>query len=96
MNLLANSENFGKNSDVVITINPKLLSKKTRVMFCGTYPIGQSNGYSRVVYYVSKYLGLKDDIELTIYGFQNFKNTTSGGRTDIPPNVIIHDAYATE
>lgn len=108
MNLLANSENFGKTKDVVtaaqqqqaclaITINPKLLlNTKTRVMFCGTYPIGQSNGYSRVVYYVSKYLGLKEDIELTIYGFQNFKNTTTGGRTDIPSNVIIHDAYATE
>lgn len=102
MNLLANGENFGKSKGPYITINPKLLNnepsepRKTRVMFCGTYPIGQSNGYSRVVYYVSKYLGVKDDIELTIYGFQNFKNTTSSGRTDIPSNVIIHDAYATE
>jgi len=96
MNILANGENFGKNRDILITINPKLLHKKTRVLFCGTYPIGQSNGYSRVVYYVSKYLGVKDDIQLTIYGFQNFKNTTSGGRTDIPESVIIHDAYATE
>lgn len=95
MNLLANGENFSK-TNMVITINPKLVKEKTRVMLCGTYPIGQSNGYSRVVYYVSKYLGIKDDIELTIYGFQNFKNTTSGGRTDIPVNVIIHDAYATE
>ena len=105
MNLLANGENFGKSKGPVITINPKLINSepqeivkvsKTRVMFCGTYPIGQSNGYSRVVYYVSKYLGIKEDIELTIYGFQNFKNTASNGRTDIPPNVIIHDAYATE
>ena len=101
MNLLANGENFGKSKGPVITMNPKLLNNqpkktKTRVMFCGTYPIGQSNGYSRVVYYVSKYLGIKEDIELTIYGFQNFKNTTSSGRTDIPSNVIIHDAYATE
>jgi len=70
--------------------------KKTRVMLCGTYPVGQSNGYSRVVYYISKYLGLKEDIQLTIYGFQNFRQTTSSQRSDIPPSVILHDAMATE
>ena len=72
-------------------------SNKKRVMLCGTYPIGQSNGYSRVVYYISKFIGLKaaDDIQLTIYGFQNFKQT-AGTRTDIPSNVILHDAMATE
>ena len=48
---------------------------KKRVMICGTYPIGTSNGYSKVVYYISKYLGLYDDISLTIYGFQNVNNT---------------------
>ena len=32
---------------------------RLKVMFCGTYPIGQSNGYSRVVYYIAKFLGLK-------------------------------------
>lgn len=72
-------------------------SNKTRVMLCGTYPIGQSNGYSRVVYYIAKYLGLKDDIQLTIYGFQNYKQTMgSAARNDIPPSVILHDALATE
>jgi glycosyltransferase involved in cell wall biosynthesis len=96
MNLLANSENFGKKKTDVITINPKLFNKKKKVMFCGTYPIGQSNGYSRVVYYISKYLGLKTDIDLTIYGFQNFKNISSAGRDDIPKNVTLHDAFATE
>src|SRR5210317_216462 len=70
-------------------------TNKTRVMLCGTYPIGQSNGYSRVVYYISKYLGLKDDLQLTIYGFQNFKQTTTN-RNDIPSSVILHDALATE
>ena len=68
-----------------------------RVMWCGTHPI-QSNGYSRVMYYISKYLGKYKDIELTIYGFQNFNNV--GGqevlRGDIPKNVIIHDAFANE
>jgi hypothetical protein len=29
---------------------------KKRVMLCGTYPIAASNGYSKVVYYISKYL----------------------------------------
>jgi len=70
--------------------------KKIRVLFCGTYPVGQSNGYSRVVYYIAKYLGLKDNIDLTIYGFQNFRQATTSTRNDIPPNVKLHDAFATE
>lgn len=70
---------------------------KYRVMICGTYPIGQSNGYSRVMYYIAKYLGKKDDIQLTVYGFQNFQQTSgSSQRSDIPSNVILHDALATE
>jgi glycosyltransferase involved in cell wall biosynthesis len=96
-------------SPLAITLNPALApppvknlslsekkNKKIRVMLCGTYPVGQSNGYSRVVYYVSKYLGLKEDIQLTIYGFQNFRQTTNSQRSDIPPTVILHDALATE
>lgn len=67
-----------------------------RVMVCGTYPIGQSNGYSRVVYYISKYIGRKDDIRLTIYGFQNYNQTKGSQRNDIPESVILHDAMATE
>lgn len=70
---------------------------KLRVMICGTYPIGQSNGYSRVMYYISKYLGRKDDIKLTIYGFQNYQQTAgSSQRNDIPSSVVLHDALATE
>lgn len=77
------------------TLTPS--SNKLRVLFCGTYPIGQSNGYSRVVYYIAKYLGLKTDIDLTIYGFQNFKQTSgSSQREDIPLAVKMHDAYAQE
>lgn len=72
-------------------------TSKYRVMICGTYPIGQSNGYSRVMYYISKYLGRKDDIKLTVYGFQNFQQTAgSSMRNDIPSNVVLHDALATE
>jgi len=72
------------------------VKKPLRVMFCGTYPIGQSNGYSRVVYYISKYLGNHKDIKLTIYGFQNFRQATTATRNDIPDTVILHDAFATE
>ena len=70
---------------------------KKRIMWCGTHPI-QSNGYSRVMYYIGKYLAKYKDIELTIYGFQNF-NILGGQeilRGDIPKNVIIHDVYASE
>lgn len=70
---------------------------RLRVMLCGTYPIGQSNGYSRVVYYISKYLGIKKDIRLTIYGFQNYNQTHgSNQRSDISKDVILHDALSTE
>jgi glycosyltransferase involved in cell wall biosynthesis len=72
--------------------------KKLRVLFCGTYPIGQSNGYSRVVYYIAKYLGRhEDDLQFTVYGFQNYKQTAGSEiRNNIPSNVILHDALATE
>jgi glycosyltransferase involved in cell wall biosynthesis len=68
-----------------------------RIMICGTYPIGTSNGYSKVVYYISKYLGQYEDIDLTIYGFQNFANTNGANiRSDIPSRVKLHDAMAHE
>ena len=86
-----------QNSLVKSIIPTPRTNNKKRVMLCGTYPIGQSNGYSRVVYYISKFIGLKaaETIQLTIYGFQNFKQT-AGTRNDIPSNVILHDALATE
>jgi len=71
--------------------------KRLRVMLCGTYPIGQSNGYSRVVYYIAKFLGAKPDIRLTVYGFQNYNQTKGGeARSDVPSEVIMHDALAHE
>jgi glycosyltransferase involved in cell wall biosynthesis len=70
---------------------------KKRILWAGTH-IHQSNGYSRVMYYITKYLGKYDDIELTIYGFQNFSNSQSQIilRNEINSNVIIYDAYANE
>jgi len=70
---------------------------KKRILLCGTYPIAASNGYSKVVYYISKHLGEFEDIELTVYGFQNFVKTNGANiRNNIPPSVKIHDAYASE
>lgn len=71
--------------------------RKLRVLFCGTHPIGQSNGYSRVTYYICKHLGGYDDVALTLYGFQKFAQTEgSEARNDIPASVTLHDALATE
>jgi glycosyltransferase involved in cell wall biosynthesis len=80
----------------ISTWKPSTTGNK-RILFCGTYPIGQSNGYSRVVYYISKFLGEKNDVDLTIYGFQNFGATIGASiRNDIPSRVKLHDAFATE
>jgi glycosyltransferase involved in cell wall biosynthesis len=70
---------------------------KKRILWAGTH-IHQSNGYSRVMYYITKYLGHYDDIELTIYGFQNFNQNQNQTflRSDIHPSVVVHDAYANE
>lgn len=110
IHLFNNAESFGKQQSApsIVFNNPIVIPNKndeadkpsdgkTRVLFCGTYPIGQSNGYSRVVYYIAKYLGLKDDIKLTIYGFQNYQQTMGSQiRNDIPASVTLHDALATE
>jgi glycosyltransferase involved in cell wall biosynthesis len=73
-------------------------SDKKRVLFAGTHPIGQSNGYAKVVYYISKNMGKYEDIEFTIWGFQNFQNTAGGkqARGDIPSNIKIVDAFQIE
>ena len=70
---------------------------KKRILWAGTH-VHQSNGYSRVMYYIAKYLGNYEDIELTIYGFQNFNICDSQKfiRNEINERVIIYDAYANE
>lgn len=84
-----------KNKDENWWKKPEL--NKTRVMLCGTYPIGTSNGYSKVVYYICKHMEKYDDIELTIYGFQNVNNTSGSNiRSDISSKIKLHDAMATE
>jgi len=81
----------------IITPDPKVRDGRLRVLLCGTYPIGQSNGYSRVVYYIAKHLGIKTDIKLSIYGFQNYQQTAgANARNDISSAVTLHDALAHE
>jgi len=81
--IISNIQNLNINSDkekeqVQKNINNNLNNNwwypskngKKRILWAGTH-IHQSNGYSRVMYYITKYLGAYDDIELTIYGFQS-------------------------
>jgi len=67
--------------------------KKIRVLFCGTHP-QQYNGYSKVVNEMAKRIAKKEDIDLTIYGFQNFQQT----RTHREPieGVKVHSALDSE
>lgn len=67
-----------------------------KVILCGTHP-EQFNGYSKVVYELSRYLSSCVDIKLYIYGFQNFydKNEHRIERK-LPDNVEIYDVYANE
>lgn len=108
LGILSQGENVGSqgskdkpiknNSEANVVSNPRDPNdKRLRVMLCGTYPIGQSNGYSRVVYYIAKFLGAKADINLEIYGFQNYGQTKGGeARADLPKSVHLHDALAHE
>lgn len=67
-----------------------------KVLLCGTHPY-QFNGYSKVVYELSKDLCKHDDIKLYIYGFQNFYNEPEHIKERLlPDNVEIYDAYAKE
>ena len=68
----------------------------TRVLLCGTHP-SQYNGYSKVVYELSRYLATLSDIRLTVYGFQNFYNKEGHGEErKLPDNVIVYDAFKYE
>jgi D-inositol-3-phosphate glycosyltransferase len=74
------------------------MTKPTRVLFFVTAP-QSSNGYSYVGYELAKYFAKRSDIDLTIFGFQNFHGGSSAipnHRTDFPPNVTVYDAYANE
>jgi glycosyltransferase involved in cell wall biosynthesis len=68
----------------------------TRVLLCGTYPT-QYNGYSKVVYELALELAKYPDIQLTIFGFQNYYNNTDHiSERRLPSNVVVYDAWANE
>lgn len=68
----------------------------TRVLFFGTHP-NCYNGYCIVTYNLAKELSKKKDIELTVYGFQNFYNNQAHMKErEVPGNVYVYDAYANE
>ena len=106
MNIFNNTIHVGeqtiKNKEEIVSKNNnnswwhKSTNNKTRIMLCGTYPIGTSNGYSKVVYYICKYLQKYDDIQLTVYGFQNVNNTNGSNIRNDLDNVILYDVLANE
>jgi glycosyltransferase involved in cell wall biosynthesis len=66
----------------------------TKVLFFATN-VKQYNGYSYAIYELACQLAKKKDIELTIFGFQNFYNNPNHLRP-LPPNVAEYDAFANE
>ena len=67
--------------------------EKKRVIFCGTHP-AQFNGYSKVVYELCKNLLNNTDIELFVFGFQNFYKSEIHGKERVLENCEeIYDVY---
>ena len=69
-----------------------------RVCFFGTHPT-QFNGYSRVVYELSRAVARRNaraqgahGIALHVFGFQRFNSAPKGHRDDVPAEVDVHDA----
>lgn len=66
----------------------------TKVILFGTHP-KQFNGYSKVVYELMKGMSNFEDIELVVFGFQNFYHNPNH-RPDIPKNIEVYDAFSHE
>lgn len=67
-----------------------------KVILCGTHP-EQFNGYSKVVYELAKEMANYEDIELYIFGFQNFyDNVLHKQERSLPKAKDIYDAYKNE
>lgn len=67
-----------------------------RIILCGTHP-EQFNGYSKVMFELSKYLAGCADIKLHIFGFQNFYDRVDHKmERKLPENVEVYDVYAKE
>jgi glycosyltransferase involved in cell wall biosynthesis len=70
------------------------MSTKTKVVIFGTHPL-QVNGYSKVVYELCKCLSKFDDLDITVWGFQNYYKINQH-RVDFPTNIKVIDAWANE
>lgn len=70
------------------------MSRPTKVLFFATN-VRQYNGYSYAIYELACEIAKKNDIELTLYGFQNFYNNPTHTR-NLPTNVYEYDAFANE
>lgn len=68
--------------------------RPTRVLLFATHS-NSSNGYSLVSYELSNYLAAKDDVQMSIYGFQNFTQIPNH-RTNLHPKIFQYDAAANE
>ena len=67
-----------------------------RVLFFGTHP-HCFNGYCVVTYNLAKELSTFKDVDLTIYGFQNFyRNQEHVKNRTLPSHVYIYDSFAGE
>jgi glycosyltransferase involved in cell wall biosynthesis len=70
------------------------MPKPTRVLLFATHH-NSSNGYSAIAYELTKQLAKRSDIQLTVFGFQNFSQIPNH-RADYPKNVFVYDAWANE
>jgi glycosyltransferase involved in cell wall biosynthesis len=69
---------------------------KTKIVFCGTHPC-QYNGYSKIVYELCKGIVEYEDIELYLFGFQNFhKNEVHMKERTIPKVKEVYDVHERE
>lgn len=69
---------------------------KRKVLLCGTHPM-QFNGYSKVVFELSNELAKYEDIDLHVFGFQNFyAEKEHSEERKLPDNVTIFDPFAEE
>lgn len=66
-----------------------------RVLLAATH-FQQSNGYSRVSYELCARLARRDDIALTLYGFQKDPARPQNAERSLPANVKVFDAFAAE
>jgi glycosyltransferase involved in cell wall biosynthesis len=72
----------------------EISTKPVRVLFfCTSYQ--STNGYSYVGYEIAKQLSKREDIHLTMFGFQRF-HSIPNHRTEYPDNVYEYDAFANE